>query len=96
LDSQVDSQVQIHKLKKDNAEKNFQSATVKGSIKVALMPKFIQTGETQVIVKTMQYLVVQITKVNAFEAIADLGDPIVWATLEWGGVQKRSKSTKRP
>ena len=39
-----------------------------------------------IIRKNEQYLVIVINKVNAFEAVADLGDPIVWTTIEWGGV----------
>ena len=69
---------------------------MKGTVKVALMPKFEQTGELQVISKNLQYLVVHITKVNVFEAIAELGDPVVWTDVEWGGVTKKSRNIRRP
>ena len=32
---------------------------------------------------------------NAFEAVNDYGDPTVWATLEWGGITKRSRLMKK-
>ena len=35
----------IHKDKKVNNEEQFQYANVKGTVKIALMPKFVQTGE---------------------------------------------------
>ena len=46
--------------------------------------------------KDEQYLVVNITKLNVFDSIAELGDPVVWATIEWGGITRKSKMTKRP
>ena len=60
------------------------------------MPKFVQTGELQVISKNLQYLVIRIVKLNVFEAIAAMGELPVWTDVEWGGVSKRSKKTKRP
>lgn len=46
LDSQMEAQVQIHRVKGDTSESSFQSATIKGSIKVASMPRYLQTGES--------------------------------------------------
>ena len=61
---------------------------MKGTVKVALMPKFEQTGELQVISKNLQYLVIHITKVNVFEAMSEMGEPSVVTDVEWGGVCK--------
>jgi len=40
--------------------------------------------------------VLQITRLNVFDAVNDLGDPTVWATLEWGGITKKSRPVKKP
>ena len=60
------------------------------------MPRFLQTGESFQIIKSAQYLVIHVTRINAFEAISDLGDPKVWATLEWGGVIRKSRPIPKP
>lgn len=36
------------------------------------------------------------TRLNVFDAVNDMGDPTVWATLEWGGITRRSRSIKKP
>ena len=95
LDSQVETQVQIHRHKNEVSEKMFQFATIKGQIKVALMPKFQQSGDTFLITKDHLYLVVKLTKLDVQEAVNGLGDPYYWVTLEWGGVIRQSKRTNR-
>jgi len=45
LDGQLETQMVIHKDKQDNNEEQFQYTNIKGTVKIALMPKFVQTGE---------------------------------------------------
>lgn len=42
------------------------------------------------------YLVILITKLNAFEWNEDGGDVSIFATVEWGGNVKTTKSIKKP
>ena len=49
-----------------------------------------------VIAKREQYLVVFVNKINAFDAIEDGGDASIFATIEWAGTMKKTKSIKRP
>ena len=37
-----------------------------------------------------------VNKINAFEAISDLGDPVVWCSIEWGGITRNSRLVRRP
>lgn len=60
------------------------------------MPRFVQDGESLIIKKTQQYIVVHITRLEVFDAVADMGDPLIWATLEWGGITRESRRIKRP
>ena len=39
---------------------------------------------------------ININRVNVFEAIADKGEPVVWCDVEWGGISKKSRKVKRP
>jgi len=48
-----------------------------------------------VLSKDERYLVVNILKLNVFDSIAELGDPVVWATVEWGGMTRRTRSIKK-
>jgi hypothetical protein len=48
-----------------------------------------------VVSKDEQYLVVNITKLDVFNSIAELGDPVVWATIEWGGISRKSRMVKK-
>ena len=59
------------------------------------MPRFRQIGDSLVISKDEAYLVLIINRVNAFEAIANLGDPVLWVTIEWGGMVKASRTIKK-
>ena len=65
-------------------------------LKVAKMPRYVQQGEVLVISKNGQYLVLNLSKLNAFDAVNDFGDPTVWATIEWNGVTKVSRMVKKP
>ena len=99
LNGQLDTQMIIHKPKEAKQSVKQQTANVKGTIKVAIMPKFIQSGQSIEICKFHRYLVVRITKINSvFEsrAITELSEPEVWVDVEWGGIRQASKRTKRP
>ena len=39
---------------------------------------------------------IHVTRLNVFEAISDIGDPRVWATLEWGGIIRKSRPIPKP
>ena len=47
------------------------------------------------VAKQEQYLVVFINKLNVFDSFEDGGDASVFATVEWAGTMKRSKSVRR-
>jgi hypothetical protein len=94
INSQIEAYCQIHKQKTDDDK--FQQACLKGSLNVALLPRYIQTGVTFIVTKQQQYLVVNISRLNVFDAVNDLGDPTVWATLEWGGISRKSRPVKKP
>lgn len=81
---------------KGSLRKDTTRASIEGSISVAYLPKYRQAGESLVISKNDQYLVLIINKVNAFEAIADLGDPMVWVTIEWSGITRTSRLIRKP
>ena len=66
--------MQIHK-DKLNREELFQSASVKGLVRLASMPKYQQQGTVQSLKVNMRYLVVYVTKLNVIEAISAAGDP---------------------
>ena len=41
--------------------------------------------------KDMQYLVIDVKKVDVMEIVAAQGEPRVWVDVEWGGMRKLSK-----
>ena len=45
--------------------------------------------------KHSMYLVMNILQIHAQEALAEYGDPEIWATVNWGGVIMTSRKTKR-
>ena len=85
--------MQIHK-DKLNREELFQSASVKGLVRLASMPKYQQQGTVQSLKVNMRYLVVYVTKLNVIEAISAAGDPQVWVEVEWGGIRQKSRMIK--
>ena len=60
------------------------------------MPMFAQSGgDVETIVNNRYYLVIALSKLNVFNQIVDGGDAKVWVTIEWGGIQKTSRTFMR-
>jgi hypothetical protein len=70
---------------------------IQGNVSTGKMPKYAQTGDINVITKKEYYLVVQMQKLAVFESIEDAGgDMTVYATVEWFGVERRTRGVRRP
>ena len=87
----------INKPKVVKQSEKLQTANIKGTVKVEIMPKFIQSGQSLEISKFNRYLVVQILNlINVFEStvISRLQEASVWVDVEWGGISYGSKRVK--
>ena len=50
----------------------------------------------EVIAKAQNYLVINFTKLDVFNSMDDGGDVTVFATVEWAGTMKKTRSIRRP
>ena len=60
------------------------------------MPRYQQEGDSLLLTKSQQYIVIHITCLDVFDAVADMGEPSIWATLLWGGTTRESRKIKKP
>lgn len=73
-----------------------QQVAIEGSIRLLDEPMYQQRGELITVSKEQYYICVNVTQLKVFSAIGDLGDPTVFALLEWGGIKLRSRTVKKP